>query len=326
MSTEVAIPEEVSTDIVNIEHLDTPEKRFNHLSRSFTTAIVVIAEMQKKRDWENLTREDGTPYESLTDMVQDALKISDSYARRLVQTSTVFYTPLEAVTVEGTVINITATEAAKLGTKGMEEVVDKVKDAIDDNEDPDFQTDLIEAVKDDVLKGKTTPAGGSAGSGAMLDDFGDDFLDEEFDDIDFDDEDLDDDAPKPAKKPSKSNVDDDDDFDDGFEDAGAPPAPDTKPAKKDDKKQAPSDYLGPIEKIMSGGKEYKTDEAIAELPEELQEFVKAVNYLAGLDSVELSEMITEERRGVTYSIRKAASNLTLVVSATETSSWVLEQI
>lgn len=323
MSTEVAIPEEVSTDIVNIEHLDTPEKRFSHLSRSFTSAIVVIAEMQNKRDWENLTRDDGSPYKSLTDMVQDALKISDSYARRLVQTATVFYTPLEAVTVEGTVINITAGEAAKLGGDGMAEITKQVSEQIEGNDDPEFQSELIDAVKGDVLSKKNA---------AKLDDFDDDFLDGEFDDFDFDDDDFgDDDLPpakasaskKPAGDSSASDFEDSDDFGDFDDD---PPAPELKDKKKDKSKQTPSDYLGPIEKIMSGGKEYKTDEDIEELPEELQEFVRAVNYLANLDSVGLSEMITEDRRGVTYSIRKAASNLTLVVSATETSSWVLEQI
>lgn len=317
MSTEVAIPEEVSTDILDAEKLDTPEKRFQHLSRSFTSAIIVIAEMQKNRDWEHLTRDDGTAYTSLTDLVQDALKISDSYARRLVQTSTVFYTPLEAVTVEGTVINITAGEAAKLGGEGMAEVAKQVSEQVEGNDDPDFQTELIDSIKGNVLKAKDTPQ--------FDDDFDDDFMDDDFDDIDLDDFD----EPTPAKpsgsKPASggstsSSNDDFDDFDD------SPPAPEPKDKKKDKTKQTPSDYLGPIEKIMSGGKEYKTDEDIEELPEELQEFVRAVNYLANLDSVGLSELITEERRGATYSVRKAASNLTLVVSATETSSWVLEQI
>lgn len=320
MSNEIVVPEEISSEIANLDHLNTPEKRFTHLSRSFTEAIIVIAKMQEERDWENLTKEDGTPYKSLTDMVHDALKISDSYARRLVQTATSFYTPLEAITVEGTVISITSGEAAKLGNSGMKEVVAQVEEEVKEESDPEKQSSIIDAVKNDVLQSKSKPS---------FDDFDDDFDDEDIDDLDFDDADEpfddDNDAPAASSKKSKSSPSSEDFDDSDFETDDLPEAPQPK-AKKEKGKQKSSDLLGPIEKIMGGGKEYKTEEDIATLPEELQEFVRALIYLSELDAVELSGLITEERRGVTYPIRKAHSNLTLVLSSTETSNWVLEQI
>ena len=77
---------------------------------------------------------------------------------------------------------------------------------------------------------------------------------------------------------------------------------------------------------MAGGQTYKTDEDIETLPDDLQKFVRAVNYLAELEPVELAEMIDEDKRGVTYEIRTAISALRLVVSATETSGWVVQQL
>src|SRR5690625_6573273 len=111
------LPSEGAEVQAELEQLDTAEKRFAQLSRNFVSSIAIIAKMQENRDWETLRKEDGSEYKSLTEMVQDALNISDSYARRLVQTADNFYSHLEAVTVDGTVISITANQAAALGTE-----------------------------------------------------------------------------------------------------------------------------------------------------------------------------------------------------------------
>ena len=322
-TTEVAIPEEVSAGIAQIENLDTPQKRFEYLSGTFASAIVVIAEMQKNRDWEHLTHEDGSPYTSLTDLVSDALSKSDSYSRRLVQTANEFYTPLESITVEGTVISITATEAASLGTEGMRDVVDRVNNGIDGEESPEGQSALIDSAKAEVLSG-----GSDVGfdddefSGGDLADLGDD---------DFDDDDGLDYSDSGGQAPSRSGGTDaslDDlgsDFDPDDSDFGDD-APKEKPEKPANAQQDSSDFLTPIQQIMAGGQTYKTDEDIETLPDDLQKFVRAVNYLAELEPVELAEMIDEDKRGVTYEIRTAISALRLVVSATETSGWVVQQL
>lgn len=310
MSTDVIIPESVSNDAVDISHLDTPEKRFEHLSRSFMSSIIVIAAMRQNEDWKHLTRADGSAYGSLTQVVQDALSISDSWARRLVQTSDEFYAPLEAITVSGTVINISSTEAVSLGKDGMAEVVERAKVELPESATPEMQTDLIESIKKDAIQSRSTSPVDSAD-----DDFDDDFGDLDFGDLDFDDDDDDDGSPSTLSAPSQ---------------ASSPKPASTSKADRGGSApkpsgQSPSDYLSPIEKAMSGGKEYTTDEDIETLPEELQEFVKVVNYLAGLDAVSLSKEITKELRGVTYSISRASNNLKLVDAAVKTSPWVLEQ-
>lgn len=318
------LPSEVAEVQGEIEQLDTAEKRFAQLSRNFVSSIAIIAKMQENRDWETLRKEDGSEYKSLTEMVQDALNISDSYARRLVQTADNFYSPLEAVTVDGTVISITANQAAALGTEGMNDVVERVKEGASDEDVPEYQSALIDEATNEVLSDKKKVDRDD------FDDFGDDFDDTSIDEELEDDDDFPDDFP--------------DDFADvGSGDAGSSaPAGDSgggsessgsekKSTKKSDGEGDSSsseskDYLQPIERIMSGGKEYNDDEAIETLPEELQEFVRAVNYLANIDPEDISNLITRERRGATYNIQKASSQLTLVRSSTEVSGWVLDQL
>lgn len=322
-STEVAevedIPVEVSSSVVAIDTLDTAEKRFQYLSGTFASAIVVIAEMQKNRDWEILKRPDGSDYDSLTALVQDALAKSDSYARRLVQTTNKFYTPLESITVEGTVIAITASEAAALGNDGMDEVVSRVAAQVEDGQSSEEQSNLIQSIKDDVVKGNGVPEEDFDDLDEDLQDAFDDF--DDFGDDDFDDAD-DDFATKSRNESDSSPASVGNAAEDDFDEVG-----DSEPKEKPNKaSQETTDVLGPIEKIMAGGEEYVTDEAIETLPEDLQKFVRAVNYLADLNPEELSEMITEERRGAIYRIPAAVSALRFVQSATETSTWVLNKI
>lgn len=317
------LPSEVAEVQGEIEQLDTAEKRFAQLSRNFVSSIAIIAKMQENRDWETLRKEDGSEYKSLTEMVQDALNISDSYARRLVQTADNFYSPLEAVTVDGTVISITANQAAALGTDGMNDVVERVKEESSDDDAPEYQSALIDEATNDVLSDKKKVDRDD------FDDFGDDFGDTSIDE-ELEDDDFPDDFP--------------DDFADAGSDGGASTSTadgggstkdssgtEKKTPKKDEgagdsSSSESKDYLQPIERIMSGGKEYNDDEAIETLPEELQEFVRAVNYLANIDPEDISNLITRERRGATYNIQKASSQLTLVRSSTEVSGWVLDQL
>lgn len=316
--------------------LDTPEKRFTQLSRNFVSAIAIISEMQSHEDWKELKKEDGSDYRSLTEVVQNALQVSDSYARRLVQTADNFYTPLEAVTVQGTVINIRANEAAQLGTAGMEEVVDGVNERIDESDDPEAQSALIDEVTDDVL-GKKNGENEVSEDDFADDDFydvelsslSDDLADDDFGD-DLDGESLSDDFEDDDAGSGGSSGEKPSGGADGGSDGGSTekPAPNVKEDKQKDTKSEPQpkDYTGPIDEIMSGGKEYVDEESISELPEKLQDFVRAVNYLASIDSQEISDLITQERRGVTYNISKASSQLTMVKSSTEVASWVLEQL
>lgn len=319
MTNEVAVPEDISRDL-DISELDTPEKRFQGLSRTFVHTAMIISEMQKNEDWKVLKREDGSDYSTLTDLVQDALKISDSYARRLVQTSKEFYTPLESVTVEGTVINITSTNAAALGATGMKEVVDRVSDETNENQSPEEQAELIDAVTKDVLDQKRRSANPDDFGddddleGFTLDDL-DDFGDDDIDDFDGDDDVFASDSSTSSKKnPSAGDS------------GGSSEKPKGDKSTGGSKETPAVNYLLPIQEIMSGGKEYVTDEDLEELPEPLKEFVRVVNWLAGLDHEEITDMITEDRRGATYKIRKASSTLTLIVSSVETSPWVLEKI
>lgn len=313
------LPSEVAEVQGEIEQLDTAEKRFAQLSRNFVSSIAIIAKMQENRDWETLTKEDGSEYKSLTEMVQDALNISDSYARRLVQTADNFYSPLEAVTVDGTVISITANQAAALGTEGMNDVVDRVTEGTNDGDAPEYQSELINEATNDVLSEKKAER-------SDFDDFASDFdddtsIDEDLqDDDDFPDDFPDDFADAPSSGASASDGG-------GSESKSA----EKKSTKKNDGEGDSSsseskDYLQPIERIMSGGQEYNDDEDIETLPEELQEFVRAVNYLANIDPEDISNLITRERRGATYNIQKASSQLTLVRSSTEVSGWVLDQL
>lgn len=314
---EAPIPDGVPQAVAQAEGLDTAEERFAFLVSTFSASLAVIARMQENRDWETLTKDDGTHYKNLADLVKSALQISDSYARRLVQTARDFYAPLEAITVEGTLINITSSEAVALGSEGMGEVVEGATEKLEGEDDPERQSDIINEVKDSVI--------GERKRAKDIDDDFDDFDDLD-DDLEFTGGDY---AESGGGRSNQGKNQDDGDFGDYDEDYDTEsqdrPKQNSKP-KATQGTQEGADYLSPVKSILEGGQEYKDEESIATLPEGLQEFVRAVRYLADLDAEKLAQTVTEDRRGVIYEVDKARSKLLLLSSSVEMSPWVLEKL
>lgn len=288
--------------------LDSPEKRFRSLSGSFAMSIAVLAQMHAQRDWETLTREDGSPYESLIDLAQDALHVSRQWASKMVQTATHFHSPLESMIIEGTPIAITSSQATTLSGAEMDDLVEELGDKLNDDQTPEEQAEIIRQATEDKVADKEaakedgqTPRTSSGGT-YQPEDF-EEFSDEELASFgpppppfgDFDDSEFSFDDEAPAKRPSSTAT-------------------------------SSTDFMSHISQFLKGGKAYNSDEDIDTLPEELREFVRAVAFLANMDPIDLSSMVDKETRGVLYKIDKAKSNLIVFKTNVESAPWVLANI
>ena len=111
-----------------------------------------------------------------------------------------------------------------------------------------------------------------------------------------------------SSAPGAGALDAEDDFDApaarGAEQKVAPALNFDKPQQEKPQEPAPRDATAVLEEILSGGQEYRTDEEIEQLPQELQPVVRAFLVLEQMQPIQLAALVSEESRGVVYPIQK----------------------
>lgn len=287
--------------------------RLARLRSTFAASLAIVAEMHQDRDWEHLTRDDGSPYNSLAEVMVDVFNVSISMARRYVQGARDFYLPLSELTVEGTRIEITSGDVATLGQGGIADAVDTARDRLDGVDDPDEASKIISDSVSDAKDRKNTPidfeprdggdfegydpmtsSGGSereAGRHADL-----------VNDLPDDDGDFNTGPHGDAYGPVYTGLDDDDD--------GSSPA-------------SGSDA---VEKILSGARTFESDEEQKSLNPSLRDVVRALQTLSSIDPVEVGEMIDYENRGVLLPVDGALTSVKRLRATVESSPWFISRM
>lgn len=289
--------------------------RLARLRTTFAASLALVAEMHQDRDWEHLTREDGSPYRSLAEVLVDVLNVSTSMARRYVQGARDFYLPLSELTVEGTRIEITSGDVATLGQEGIADAVGSARDRLDGVEDPDEASQIISDSVADAKERKNAPtdfeardsdfdgydpmtssAGGereSRNGGDLMGDLPDD-----------DDGDFTSGPHGDAYGPVYTGLEED-------EDGGSP---------------APTSGTDAVEKILAGARTFETDEDQGALNPPLRDVVRALQTLASIDPVQVGEMIDYENRGVLLPVDGALTSVKRLRAAVESSPWFISRM
>lgn len=315
MDTEVENAEEATVDALVTAALgnlpDDPVERAHvrlaRLRSTFSASLAIVAEMHQDRDWEHLSRDDGTPYKSLAEVMVDVFNVSISMARRYVQGARDFYLPLSELTVDGTRIEITSGEVATLGQGGIADAVDTARDRLDGVDDPDEASEIISDSVAEAKERKANP-----------DDMGDG---PDFDGYDpgtvasgggKDGGDLTDDLP-----------DDDGDFNTGpHGDAYGP----VYTGNDDDDADVPASGSDAVERILSGAQTYESEKDQRALTEPLKDVFKALRTLADMDPVEVSDMIDYDNRGVLLPVDDALTSVKRLRANVESSPWVISRL
>lgn len=295
--TEVSVtaPQEVETvlDLSPILPSDPHERaelRLKRLTTSFSVTLATVADMYRDEDWRYLTREDGSEYASLAEVMADVLPMSRSMARRYVQGARDFFLPLSEMTVDGTVIQITAGDVAELGVDGAGEVVDRARDRLDGVEDPEEAGDIIEeTIREAREERRGERMNGSGG-------------------YEEDEEDPWEDSPG---LPFETNS--------GDGDSDGPPEP------EDD--EPPTGTRTPLEdpivKVLDGAQTYGTEASRESLPADLREIVAAMVLLSKVDASEMAKVVNEESRGVLSHAESAMRTLARLRTSVTTQPWFL---
>lgn len=294
--------------------VERAQLRLARLRTTFAASLAIVADMHQDRDWEHLSREDGSAYNSLAEVMVDVFKVSISMARRYVQGARDFYLPLSALTVDGTLIEITSGEVATLGRDGIADVVETARERLDGVEDPEEASRII---SDAVTDAKARKEGGgdpSGSRGAGGDDFGG-----------YDD------APQPPDRGrgrfDGDLMDDlpDDDGDDGPSgDAYGPLI--TGLEEEPDGRDIPMSGEEAIDRIMSGARTYDTEADLEALPEQLREIYLALQTLAAMDPVKIADMVDYDNRGVILPVEGALKSIKRLRSTVESSPWVISRL
>lgn len=320
METEAVGTEEAAVEATmtaSLSHLpeDPAERarvRLARLRTTFAASLAIVAEMHQDRDWEHLTREDGSPYNSLAEVMVDVFNVSISMARRYVQGARDFYLPLSELTVEGTRIEITSGDVATLGQKGITDAVDSARDRLDGVDDPDEASKIIADSLADAKERKNAPTDFEA-------------RDSDFDGYDpmtssgggereRHEGDLTDDLP-----------DDDGDFStDPHGDAYGPVY--TGLEEDDDDSPTPMSGTDAVEKILAGARAFESEEDQRALNPSLREVVRALQTLASIDPVEVGEMIDYENRGVLLPVDGALTSVKRLRATVESSPWFISRM
>lgn len=315
-----------SLDLADVdieEAKERAETRLAQLTRSFALLLQIVAQMYEDQDWRYLTREDGTPYGSLAQVLAEELKKSPAMARRYVQGARELYLPLSKITVDGVDIDIDSHDVQDLGVEGAREVVSRVTDRISDVQDPDDQADII---RDTVSEVRAAREGR----------FVDPIFSEEDDETPGDLYTGNDGIPRYCGKdvhgdPCFLNPGHDGGCDADPEGAPTPPSPMSFTGDiilpDDDQPAAPVDEtIDPVEALIASGGDY-TDESVREsLPADLRPIVEALVTLARMDAGEFARSVGYENRGIAALLPKATGNLIRVRSLIETQPWVLTRL
>lgn len=287
--------------------------RFESLTTSFASLMGLIATMYQEEDWKHLTKEDGSTYRSLTEVVADALHLSSAMARRYVQGVKELYIPLSSIAIEGTIINIDSSDVRDLGKDGAKEVRDLAEIRLQGIESAEEASDIIdETIKEVRNKPEETRQPEEPfqkdESGAWMDNDGGE---------EFDAEVLEGKAycgaegngtlcflPGGHISPHDwENVDD-----------GTPAV------------AISMDIEDPITDLIASGKNYLDPQERAALPLELAEIVDALAVLAAFNPAAYAQHIDFETRGIGKLLPTVSQNCVRLQTLIETQPWLLSRL
>ena len=306
------------------EAKERAETRLAQLTRSFGLILHLVSQMYEDQDWRYLTREDGTAYGSLAQVLSEVLKKSPAMARRYVQGARELYLPLSKITVDGVDIDIDSHDVQDLGIEGAHEVVSRVSDRIADVDDPDDQGQII---RDTVAEVRAAREG-------------------RFSDPMYDDED---DYATPGDPYTGNDgvarycgkdVEGDPCFlapghsgmcDPDPQSAPLPPEPmsfsgDIILPDEDRPAGLVDEVLDPMEQLIASGADYTQEDARRALPADLQPLVEALVVIARMDAGEFARAIGYENRGIAALLPKASANLVRSRALVETQPWALSRL
>lgn len=293
-----------------LEPHERAQVRLARLRGTFSMALATLAEMHHDEDWKYLTREDGSAYRSLTELVSDLIPVCGSMARRYVQAATQFYLPLSELVVEGTVIEITSADVATLGNAGLQQAVGFAAGRLDGVEDPDAAQEIINGAVADAKAARTTSKRASESDG-----WGDeggwaegDGWAEGFD-------------PGSSSPSGRTFVEGGPGAYEDLVDDLPPGAPVSAGASGFGVGTAEDPSLG----VLAGATDYADPGNLAELPEPLRAFVEAIQTIGKADGNELANLVTFETRGVLLGVEEAQRKLVDFRVGVETKDWFLDR-
>lgn len=334
MSAEV----EILSPNSDVEFVEDPQsraqERFNRLSASFALTLVTVAEMHRDEDWRYLTREDGTAYRNLAEVVQDAAAVSAAMARRYIQGVKTLLLPISSLTVEGTAVPITAADVAQLGEAGASEVIEVLNERLSGHEGPEEATEII---RDTIAETRQRRAQEKApGVGA---DGWDDPAAASFDADDEEDWGTDTDPVRPGTPRASTSgfSDDPDDVEPMFEGSVSSSGrhdeqPEDDSADEDDFEAAPaapapqSSGTDVIERILTGAPTFKTPEDRQALPQELRAYVSALTTVGEMDPFSVAQLLDTDTRGVLTQVNEAITGLTRLRANAMAQPWFIKSL
>lgn len=320
MSELVKAEDALLPEVVFEAEPDDPAERAKHrltrLARSFAEVLGTIAQMHRDEDWKYVTREDGSAYTSLAEMLRDNMHISVAMANRYIQGARDLYLPLQELVVQGTPIQITAADVAKLGSTGSREVVDAVNERLTGEEDEYESAAVIAESVAEVKEKRDAERQEKREAAASREERGDGRVD--FDGGGAGDDGWDGgfavDDPSDGRGATVSG-------EDAYADLKGDDDP--KPAGQVEQSLSADDSIAAM---MEGAESYDSVEAVEALPEGLREVVEAMSVLARMDPGEVAKLVDFERRGVVLMVEDASTRMLQMRSRVETSPWFMEML
>lgn len=300
------------SEIAEAERIELAQSRFQALTNSFASLMGIIAQMHQEEDWRYLTKEDGSGYSSLAEVVADALNLSAAMARRYVQGAKHLYIPLSAVAIEGTEILIDSTTVRDLGIAGAGEVVQLASERLEGIEDPEEAAEVIQETLKEVRQKPDPNASVKDESGSFYDDDG----------VFFDQEVM---AGTPACGQIING------------EVCYFPLGHTSPCsplegQDDEIPVSPtmaislSDVDDPISNIIGSGRDYMDAAERENLPAELRPIVDALAVLASANPSNVAMMVQYETRGIARLLPIASQNTARMLSTIEAQPWLLSRL
>lgn len=308
--TEVVLSGTIATPKALVaDKAEVAQARFQLLKKTFSGLVTVIAQMHLEEDWKHLVREDGTSYKNLTEVVAEALSVGSAMARRYIQGAKDLYLPLEAITIEGTIISIDSSDVRALGSEGAKEVIQLAEERLQGVDDPEEASEIVKDTIKEVREKPDPDASTKDESGSFYDDDG----------VTFDPEVM-------EGKPACGKVSEDSDDVCFFQTqhigpcswdvSETPAAPPVSVSAIDD----------PISEIIGTGKNYLDAAERATLPPELQEVVAALATVAALDPAKVAALVKYETRGIARLLPSASQNAARMQTVIECQPWLLARL
>lgn len=317
----VSLDDEVLAEVDFGEEPTDPEERAKHrlrrLIRSFADALGTIAQMVQDEDWQYIKRDDGSAHTSLAEMLRDHMGLSVAMANRYVQGARDLYLPLQELVVQGTPIQITAGDVAKLGRSGSQEVVEAVRERLTGDEGPDESAQVvnesISQVKEQRAQSREAAREDSA-------------ADREWESGEYEMAGFSVADPSDRRGATVSGEDAFADFegdDDPVVTSASSREDDPLPAGRVDDDVTAEDAVAAM---MAGAQTYESPEAVESLPEGLREVVSAMRVLATMDPVEVAALVDFDKRGSLMLVDDAQMRMHQMRNRVETSPWFMEML